>query len=67
MRTSTQVSLPEYDQVVDALPPDVPISRSAKPFCNGEPAEIGLSRMPMARRRWLMRFAWEKANMKHAA
>ena len=29
----------------------VPISRYAKPFCHGEPAEIGLSRMPMARRR----------------
>jgi hypothetical protein len=29
----------------------VPISRSAKQFCHGEPAEIGLSRMPMARRR----------------
>jgi hypothetical protein len=28
----------------------VPISRSAKQFCHGEPAEMGLSRMPMARR-----------------
>jgi hypothetical protein len=33
----TQVDLSEHDQVVDALPPD--------------PAEIGLSRMPMARSR----------------
>src|SRR6476620_7997421 len=28
-----------------------PISRSAKPFCQGEPGAIGLSRMPMARNR----------------
>ena len=28
-----------------------PISLSAKPFCQGEPAAIGLSRMPMARNR----------------
>jgi len=47
----TQVCLPEYDQVVDALPPDCADQSSAKPFCHGEPAEIGLSRMPMARRR----------------
>ncbi len=26
-----------------------PISRSAKPFCQGEAGAIGLSRMPMAR------------------
>jgi hypothetical protein len=28
-----------------------PISRSAKPFCQGEAGAIGLSRMPMARNR----------------
>src|SRR5215813_11429865 len=28
-----------------------PISRSAKPFCQGEAGAIGLSRMPMARSR----------------
>jgi hypothetical protein len=28
-----------------------PISRSAKPFCQGEPGATGLSRMPMARNR----------------
>ena len=26
----------------------VPISRSAKQFCHGEPAEIGLLRMPVS-------------------
>jgi hypothetical protein len=26
-----------------------PISRSAKPFCQGEADAVGLSRMPMAR------------------
>src|SRR3954452_6145851 len=30
-----------------------PISRSAKPFCHGERGAIGLSRMPIARRRCL--------------
>src|SRR3954465_13302613 len=30
-----------------------PISRSANPFCHGERGAIGLSRMPMARRRCL--------------
>src|SRR5947209_16873265 len=30
-----------------------PISRSAKPFCHGERGAIGLSRMPIARRRRL--------------
>jgi hypothetical protein len=29
----------------------VPINRSANEFCHGEPAEIGLSRMPIARNR----------------
>jgi hypothetical protein len=47
----TQVCLPEHDQVVDALPPDRPDQSFCKQFCHGEPAEIGLSRMPMARRR----------------
>lgn len=28
-----------------------PISRSAKPFCQGEAGAVGLSRMPMARKR----------------
>ena len=28
-----------------------PISLSAKPFCQGEPGAMGLSRMPMARNR----------------
>ena len=30
-----------------------PISLSTKPFCQGEPGAIGLSRMPMARNRWV--------------
>ena len=30
-----------------------PISLSAKPFCHGEPGAIGLSRIPMARNRWV--------------
>src|ERR1700738_2136784 len=29
-----------------------PISRSAKPFCQGEAGAVGLSRMPMARNRY---------------
>src|SRR5438876_6419001 len=29
----------------------IPISLSAKPFCQGEPGAIGLSRMPMVRNR----------------
>jgi hypothetical protein len=28
-----------------------PINLSAKPFCQGEPGAMGLSRMPMARNR----------------
>src|SRR5262245_457214 len=30
-----------------------PISLSAKPFSQGEPEAMGLSRMPMARNRWM--------------
>src|SRR6476619_7661180 len=30
-----------------------PISRSAKPFCQGDRGAIGLSRMPIARIRWI--------------
>ena len=30
-----------------------PINLSAKPFCQGEPGAMGLSRMPMARNRWV--------------
>ena len=47
----TQVGLSEHDQVVDALPPDRADQSFRKAFCHGEPAEIGLSRMPMARSR----------------
>ena len=46
-----QVCLAEHDQVVDALPPDRADQSFRKAVCQGEPAEIGLSRMPMARRR----------------
>jgi hypothetical protein len=46
-----QVCLPEHTKWSTHSRRIVPISRSAKPFCHGEPAEIGLSRMPMARRR----------------
>ena len=30
-----------------------PINLSAKPLCQGEPGAMGLSRMPMARNRWV--------------
>ena len=43
----------QCDDMVDALATDCPISRSAKPFCHGEPSAMGLSRMPMARNRRL--------------
>jgi hypothetical protein len=43
-----QMGLPEYDHVVNTF---VPISLSANPFCYGEPAAMGLPRMPMARNR----------------
>jgi len=41
-----------------------PISRSTKPFCQGEAGEIGLSRMPMARSR-LVRIASKFADANH--
>ena len=41
--------LAQDNDVVQAFSPDRPISRSAKPFCQGDPGAIGLSRMPMAR------------------
>ncbi len=41
-----QVCFTQNDYVVDALAPDDPISRSAKPFCQGEAEASGLSRMP---------------------
>ena len=42
---------PRFEQVVDEKMSRriVPISLSTKPFCQGEPGAIGLSRMPMAR------------------
>jgi hypothetical protein len=39
------------DHVVDAFTRIDPISLSADAFCHGEPGAIGLSRMPMARKR----------------
>ena len=37
------------NDVVDTLTPIDPISRSEKPFCQGEASAVGLSRMPMVR------------------
>ena len=48
----TQMHLAQDDDVVQTLTPD-PISRSAKPFCQGEAGAVGLSRMPMERNRRL--------------
>jgi len=47
------VLLAQRHHVVNALAAMEPISRSAKQFCHGDAAEIGLSRMPMARNRRL--------------
>jgi hypothetical protein len=43
-----QMHLAQDNDVVHRIDP---ISRSAKPFCQGEAGALGLSRMPMARRR----------------
>src|SRR3954465_5366672 len=48
-----QMRLAKDDDVVQAFAANGPISRSAKPFCHGERGAIGLSRMPIARRRCL--------------
>jgi hypothetical protein len=50
---ATQVLLAEDHEVVNALATDRTISRSAKQFCQGDPREIGLSRIPTARNRRL--------------
>jgi hypothetical protein len=39
--------------MVNALATNDPINLSAKPFCQSEPGAMGLSRMPMARNRWV--------------
>jgi len=41
--------LAQDNDVVYTLRRIDPISRSAKPFCQGEAGAVGLSRMPMAR------------------
>src|SRR5438034_2512409 len=43
-----QVRFAQNNHMVDALASDRSISLSAKPFCQGEPGAIGLSRIPMA-------------------
>ena len=43
--------LAQDNDVVHTLTPIDPISRSAKPFCQGEAGAVGLSRMPMERNR----------------
>jgi len=44
-----QMHLARDNDVVDTLTPIDPISRSEKPFCQGEASAVGLSRMPMVR------------------
>src|ERR1700719_3168124 len=44
----TQMCLAQVNDVVQTLTRIDPISRSAKPFCQGEAGAVGLSRMPMA-------------------
>jgi hypothetical protein len=46
-----QMRLAQTDDVVQHFRRIDPISRSAKPFCQGEAGAVGLSRMPMARNR----------------
>src|SRR5246127_4600579 len=50
-QSPAQMLLAEDDEVIQTLTPDRSYSRSAKPFCQGEAGEMGLSRMPMARNR----------------
>jgi hypothetical protein len=46
----TQMRLAQDNDVVHTHSRRIdPISRSAKPFCQGEAGAVGLSRMPMAR------------------
>jgi hypothetical protein len=45
------VRLAQHDEMVHAPRRIDPINLSAKPFCQGEPGAMGLSRMPMARNR----------------
>ena len=47
------VRFAQDNHMVNALATIDPISLSAKPFCHGEPGAIGLSRIPMARNRWV--------------
>jgi hypothetical protein len=42
------VRLAQHDDMVHALAPDRSDHLSAKPFCQGEPGAMGLSRMPIA-------------------
>jgi hypothetical protein len=46
-----QMPFAKNDDMVEALTSVEPINLSAYPFCQGERAEIGRSRMPMARTR----------------
>ena len=48
-----QMPLANDNDVVQAFPANGPISRSAKPFCQGDRGAIGLSRMPIPRIRWI--------------
>ena len=48
-----QVRLPKYDHVVETFPSDLPISLSTYGFCHGDRGAVGLSRMPIARKRCL--------------
>jgi hypothetical protein len=53
---ATQVLLAECYEVLSALAADranEPLGKTVLPFCHGEPAEMGLSRMPIARKRRL--------------
>jgi hypothetical protein len=48
---SAQMRLAQHDDVVHALARDCAVQPLCKEFCHGEPAAMGLSRMPMARNR----------------
>ena len=52
-KDSSKLLRVERDQMIRALAPDDPITRSTYPFCQGERNEVGLSRMPMAGTRTL--------------
>jgi hypothetical protein len=47
------VRFAQDDNMVDTLATDKSDHLWAKPFCQGEPGTIGLSRMPMARDQWV--------------